>query len=383
MHYDSYLRTCELILKNYNCKIPFAAWLKDFFRQDKKYGSRDRRTISHFCYSFFRLGKAFESKDIPTRIMHAVFLSAKESSHFLERYTPALNNFISEPIEKKLEIIDAPEEEWKNIFPFENELSNSIDPFLFAVSHLQQPDLFVRVRPGRENKVHQKLTEAGIPFESCDAACISLPNGAPVDTVLDLDADAVVQDRNSQLTMELLLPHIKKGDRVWDCCAASGGKSMLLYDKMQVDLTVSDKRTSILVNLERRFGKAGIKNYRSFVTDLSGAYAAVTDQFDAIICDAPCSGSGTWGRNPEQLRFFPENKIDSYSDLQKKIAGNAAERLKPGGYFLYITCSVFSKENEDVVAWLEENTSMKLEASGYLKGYEQKSDTLFTALFRL
>jgi 16S rRNA (cytosine967-C5)-methyltransferase len=383
MHYDSYLRTCELILKNYTGKIPFAAWLKDFFRQDKKYGSRDRRTISHFCYSFFRLGKAFGSQDISTRIIHAIFLSAKESSHFLERYAPALNNFVAEPVEKKLEIIDAPEDEWKNIFPLINDVSKDIDPFRFAVSHLEQPDLFLRVRPGNEKKVHQKLKEAGIPFESPDADCLSLPNGAPVDAVLELDLDAVVQDRNSQRTSDLLLPQIQKGARVWDCCAASGGKSMLLHDKAEVDLTVSDKRTSILVNLERRFAKAGIKNYRSFVTDLSGAYAAVTDQFDVIICDAPCSGSGTWGRTPEQLSFFPAEKIDSYSSLQKKIAGNAAERLKPGGYFLYITCSVLAKENEEVVAWLEENTSMKLKGSHYLKGYDQRSDTLFTALFQL
>jgi 16S rRNA (cytosine967-C5)-methyltransferase len=383
MHYDSYLRTCELILKNYNGKIPFAAWLKDFFRQDKKYGSRDRRTISHFCYSFFRLGKAFESQDIPTKITHAIFLSTKESSHFLENYAPALNGFVSEPIEKKLEIIDAPEKEWENIFPFLTEVSKDIDLFRFSLSHLEQPDLFIRLRPGKEKKVHQKLKDAGIRFDSCNEACISLPNGAPVDAVLELDNDAVVQDRNSQRTLDLVLPFVKKGDHVWDCCAASGGKSMLLYDKSAVDLTVSDKRTSVLVNLERRFSKAGIKNYRSFVTDLSGAYAAVTDHFDIIICDAPCSGSGTWGRTPEQLRFFPEGKIESYSSLQKKIAGNAAERLKPGGYFLYITCSVFAKENEEVVSWLGENTQMKLQSSQYLQGYEQKSDTLFTALFRL
>jgi 16S rRNA (cytosine967-C5)-methyltransferase len=383
MHYDSYLRTCELILKNYTGKIPFAAWLKDFFRQDKKYGSRDRRTISHFCYSFFRLGEAFDSQDIPTKITHAIFLSTKEPSHFLENYAPALNGFVSESIEKKLEIIDAPEGEWKNIFPSLEEVSREMDPFAFSISHLAQPDLFLRVRPGKENKVQQKLEQAGIPFEACDATCLSLPNGAPVDAVLDLDNDAVVQDRNSQHTLDLLLPEIKKGARVWDCCAASGGKSILLHDKASVDLTVSDKRTSILANLERRFAKAGIKNYRSFVTDLGGAYAAVADQFDVIICDAPCSGSGTWGRTPEHLRLFTADKIETYSALQKKIAGNASERLKPGGYFLYITCAVFEKENEGTVKWLEENTPMKLQSMQYLKGYEQHSDTLFTALFRL
>jgi 16S rRNA (cytosine967-C5)-methyltransferase len=381
MHYDSYLRTCEIILNRYDGKIPFASWLKDFFRQDKKYGSRDRRTISHFCYVYFRLGNAFENLDIKSRIINGIFLSSQQSSGLLETFAPSLNAHIEKPVDEKLEVLDAAAE-WKNIFPLYLELSSEIDHKEFAVSHLIQPDLYIRIRPGKDQVVKNKLQQNRIPFHACSAECISLPNGAPVDSVLDLDIDAVVQDRNSQEAIAVLLP-FTKNKKVWDCCAASGGKSLCLFDHDKtIDLTVSDIRKSIIINLERRFKKAGLSRYRSFISDLS-ATGVTQEQFDIIICDAPCSGSGTWGRTPEQLKFFTADKIGQYSSIQKKIAVNAAGRLVKGGKFLYITCSVFKKENEEVVAYLEENTPLKLEQMQYLKGYDKKADSLFAALFSL
>jgi 16S rRNA (cytosine967-C5)-methyltransferase len=69
--------------------------------------------------------------------------------------------------------------------------------------------------------------------------------------------------------------------------------------------------------------------------------------------------------------------------LQKSIALNAAKALKKNGYFIYITCSVFRKENEHVVSFLSENSSLALVEKRYFKGYDKKADTLFVALFRL
>ena len=68
-------------------------------------------------------------------------------------------------------------------------------------------------------------------------------------------------------------------------------------------------------------------------------------------------------------------------NLQKKIVANTAKAVRKGGYFLYMTCSVFKKENEEVVEFLQSNTSLQLQEMQYLKGYDKKADTLFTALF--
>ena len=174
---------------------------------------------------------------------------------------------------------------------------------------------------------------------------------------------------------------------MWDCCAASGGKSILAFDLMRnIELTVTDTRKNILENLEARFLKAGIKNYTSFVCDLSLNPLPVKmkqlQPFDFIIADVPCSGSGTWARTPEQLKYFSKENIEKYALLQQKIVCNAGNFLKAGGYFLYITCSVFKKENEDNVEFIKNELHFDLIEFRYLKGYEMQADTLFAALFQ-
>jgi 16S rRNA (cytosine967-C5)-methyltransferase len=122
-----------------------------------------------------------------------------------------------------------------------------------------------------------------------------------------------------------------------------------------IDLTISDVRDNIIINLDKRFSKAGIKNYNSFIADLVTLKQKVPfGPFDFIIADVPCTGSGTWSRTPEQLFYFDIKEIERYSNLQKKIVHNLAPYIKPGGHFLYITCSVFKKENEEAVAFIEE-----------------------------
>ena len=171
---------------------------------------------------------------------------------------------------------------------------------------------------------------------------------------------------------------------VWDCCAASGGKSILANDVLgDIQLTVSDVRENILFNLKKRFVAAGINNYKSFIADLTNPKQPVSaESFDLIIADVPCSGSGTWSRTPEQLYYFEPAKIDEYAKLQKAILKNVINALKPGGYFLYITCSVFKKENEHAIDFLQENFNLKTLKMELLKGYELKADSMFAALLQ-
>jgi 16S rRNA (cytosine967-C5)-methyltransferase len=151
-----------------------------------------------------------------------------------------------------------------------------------------------------------------------------------------------------------------------------------------IRLTVSDTRKNILENLKKRFTKAGIKNYHSFVSDLSISrpQQSILEKQDLIIADVPCSGSGTWARTPEQLYFFTKKKIDDYAILQQKIVSNAIKVLNENGYLLYITCSVFKKENEDNMDFIQKNLNLQLIKSEYLQGDQMQADTLFAALFK-
>jgi 16S rRNA (cytosine967-C5)-methyltransferase len=390
MYSHSHLNTAKTIIQLYDGSIPLTSWLKQFFRRDKKFGSKDRKQISHACYCFYRLGNLFQHLDVEQRLLIALFLCSDTSDKILQELNPDWNQIISLPLFEKIKRLSA-EVEIAKIFPFESEISNEIDFEQFNLSFLIQPDLFLRIRPGKREKIVQQLQNASVPFAQLDNDCIQLSNQSKIDEVLEFDTDVVVQDYNSQRTIDLFLNFklqspipIAIGTKLsaWDCCAASGGKSILLHDYFpNALLTVSDVRETILVNLQKRFKKAGIKNYHSFVADISSPGFSIHRKFDLVICDAPCSGSGTWSRTPEQLVFFKKEKIDYYSALQKKIVVNASKSVVKGGFFLYITCSVFKKENEEVVDFVEKNFPLQLKSMQYLKGYDKKADTLFAALF--
>ena len=163
----------------------------------------------------------------------------------------------------------------------------------------------------------------------------------------------------------------------------------MAYDiNPNIDLIVSDVRESIVANLKKRFEKAGIKKYKSFAADLihhspPDSYRVATHHYNLIIADVPCTGSGTWSRTPEQLYFFEENEIEKYSSIQKKIVSNVIPALQTGGSLIYITCSVFKKENEEVVAFIRENFHLQLLQMEVLKGYDRKADSMFVAVLSL
>jgi 16S rRNA (cytosine967-C5)-methyltransferase len=379
----SYVLSAQTIIEAYNGSIPFAAWVKNYFKQNKKFGSRDRKNILELCYSFFRLGKAFSILPIEERFLAGLFLTRSKSHPVLEALKPGWNENITLSLNEKAKLIGR-EEALFQIFPFTSFLSKEIDPYPFSISHLEQPDLFLRARPGSEKKIRQALDKAGVAYSVPAENVFALSSGIKAEEYVNINQDAVVQDLNSQQSL-LVKDHLSREAKikVWDCCAASGGKSLLVFDHFfHSEIWVSDIRESIIANLKKRFSEAGIKNYRSFVADVSNGDFAMKEKFDLVICDAPCSGSGTWGRTPEQLIFFKDDKIDQYSSLQHSIAMNAAKHVKPGGYFLYITCSVFEKENEEQVKRILQNKSFELVEQKYLKGYGKKADTLFAALLR-
>jgi 16S rRNA (cytosine967-C5)-methyltransferase len=388
-HFQRYIQYASFILSHYNVNEPFHLYLKRYFSKNKKHGSRDRKLITSLCYNYFRLGCGVSTEtDKQQKFLLGNFLCERTSSAFLAFLKPAWNDLIGLSLEEKIELIKNEFDPTK-VFPFLEELSGEINQEKFNLSFLVQPKLFIRIRPGHRETVIKKLQLQGFSFEEINKDCIAFSNNEKLDDIININKEAVIQDYNSQKVagfFELVandsqLPVVN----TWDCCAASGGKSILAYDTFEnIKLTVSDKRKSILTNLAKRFEQAGIKNYHSVVTDLSVSSAPMElqSQYDLLIADVPCSGSGTWSRTPEQLSFFKKSEIDRYAFLQKKIIENTVMNLKPGGYYLYITCSVFAKENEQNVAFMQEKFSLNLLKMEYLKGYEMQADTLFAALLK-
>lgn len=342
------------------------------------------------CYCFFRIGKALPGLPAKEKILAALFLCEDKHNDILGSLKPGWNERIMLSKKEKLSLLNIPIE---SVFPWHDKLSNEIDSEKFCYSFFVQPDLFLRLRPGKEKSVKQKLTQAAIDFEVVSDSCLALPNASKIDTVIELNKKAVIQDYSSQQVGRFLSRHFSQDRndnptaslRVWDCCAASGGKSILLHDLLNanLDLTVSDIRKSIIVNLEKRFREAGLKKYKSLLADLTQLQLSIPGSpFDLIIADVPCTGSGTWSRTPEQLYFFDLSRIDHYASLQKKIISNVIPQLSAGGYLLYITCSVFKEENEETVKFTRDEFQLELIEMKTFNGYDKKADTMFAALLQ-
>lgn len=382
MRVEHQVRAFEQIFNNYDGALPLHRFLFTYFKRNKQMGSSDRRWASRYIYSFFRLGKALIKEERTLRLAIADFLCNQNLSLVIEAYLPELKQYIELSVSEKLALIKSgyPAFELSDVFSFQDELSATIDKEEFLRSFFTQPDLFIRVSNGQLKKIEAVLNQENIACRQIGDNTLAVSNGTKLDKVLESQLSYQVQDLSSQQTGTFFQP--QPWDKWWDCCAASGGKSLLLHDlEPKVELLVSDVRENSLNNLEERFRDARLKKYQKKVLDLlqNNDQDLHHYEFDGIILDAPCSGSGTWGRTPEMLYYFEKHKISYFSKLQQTIAANVVKYLKEGKPLIYITCSVFKQENEDVIAYLVENLPLKLEKMELIKGYNHKADTMFAA----
>lgn len=345
-------------------------------------GSTDRRLVRHYCYCYFRLGKALLNDSIGDRLLAGVWLTSRVKDSLLELFRPEWNKKMEWPTEDKLKELGIAVDD---IFPFSKELSEGLQASSWSFSLLEQPDLFIRLRPGKEERVVARIIEQGVDYRQLSSTAISFPAATQLQHLEGLNSDYVVQDYSSQQISSMLENLTPKAlYNVWDCCAASGGKSILAFDYLpNVKLLASDVRSSMMPQLKNRLQQAGLHECKTAVIDLEQPVGgALTESIDLLIADVPCSGSGTWGRTPEQLRFFETSQIEIFAARQQKIVAAALPSLRKGGYLLYITCSVFRKENEYNIGWLVQEKKLKVIQASIFDGSGMRADTLFAALLQ-
>ena len=376
------LSTFKNILSQYDAEQPLHRFLAQYYRQNKQMGSKDRKIASRLLYNFFRLGSILNEENTENRLIIAEFLGNDKPNSFLNHFKPEWEVIIHYAFADKVKIVSDiyPDFNLSDVFPFSAHLSNGVETDAFYASFFTQPDLYIRVKRGQDKRVIKLLADAEIRYTQINEYTLALPNGTKLDQIITDAGLYEVQDLSSQKVGTYFRPN--KWDKWWDCCSGSGGKSLLLHDEQpDVKLLVSDNRESILENLQQRFALAGIKNYQRKVLDLMLDQSLYLHdyEFDGIILDAPCSGSGTWGRTPEMITQFADHKIKFFSELQRKIATNIIKYLKQDKPLIYITCSVFKEENEEQVAWLCKTFDLSVESQELIKGYHLKADTMFVA----
>lgn len=365
MQLNIYALIAEQILAAYQYPEPLSLFLKKHFKANKKYGSRDRKIIAQIIYDHLRLGKDLDASFME---VYAAF-EQLELPYKLEDITLHYQEQLFQ--ERKAVLKNFPRIQQLPSF------SEGIDKDDYYVKLSIPAFTFIRVIRDAKRLV-QAFIQNKIPFGKIGENTIAIPSKTNMELLQLPESIYTIQDANSQSVCEKI--QINPGDSVWDTCAASGGKSLaVLARNIPIELSVSDIRTNILRNLEARFKLYNYKYKRLFQHDAATILAG-SEMFNTVICDVPCSGSGTWSRTPEQYYFFTPNLLEEFIETQQKILVNSWNKVKVGGRLYYITCSVFAQENEDQINKFLENTiNASLDFSIVMDGKKYNADYMFIA----
>lgn len=202
----------------------------------------------------------------------------------------------------------------------------------------QKPPLWIRSR-------NQRQSFAGSQHPSIKTAWLMDDDKASISQDL-FGGQYSVQDAAAQLAAEIL--QAQAGDFILDACAAPGGKSCHLLEKQpQIKLDILEKEPTRLKSVAQNLKRLNLTANRLITGDATRPDDWFKGQpYDKILLDVPCSAAGVVRRNPDiKLSRKPEH-LKQLTQLQGEIIHKMADLLKPGGLFLYVTCSVFKSENE-------------------------------------
>ncbi|MDH3230419.1 MAG: RsmB/NOP family class I SAM-dependent RNA methyltransferase [Alphaproteobacteria bacterium] len=235
--------------------------------------------------------------------------------------------------------------------PFRVVLGETMERELAALSEEAPVDLRVNALKATRRQVMARLAARGIGAEPTPFAPFGLRLNARVnlgDTPLLREGLVEPQDESSQIAA--LLVEAQPGESVVDFCAGGGGKSLALAAAMENRgrLVAADISRHRLARAAPRLARAGVTCAEQQTLPTDGGYwrGAEEGGFDRVLVDAPCSGTGTWRRNPENRWRLGEQELADYQGLQARILDRASRLVAPGGRLVYAVCSLLAMEGE-------------------------------------
>lgn len=376
-------------------RFPADKLLQAHFKENRYIGSKDRGAISELVYWILRHkatvewwiekydGRTSPEKNWRVFVITALILRREYTPESLVELTKDGNYYsfakMSEAEKKLAEKLakvaltyaDMPEyarlnyPQWLDTLLRET-FGEKLEDAMLAMSEQAPTDLRVNTLKTTRDKLLENLNKEG--FE-----CVATPH-SPIGIRLSRrhaiftseyfkKGHFEVQDEGSQQVA--LLVDAKAGERVIDFCAGAGGKTLAIAATMEnkgriLAWDTSEKR---LNQIAIRLKRAGVGNVQTHVLQ------SESDAFikrhkataDKVLVDAPCSGSGTWRRNPDLKWRFTQKDLDEVVAVQKSVLQSAGRLVKTGGKLIYATCSVFKAENEQQIEnFLQNNPHFKL-----------------------
>ena len=362
--------------------------LRVFFRKHKQFGSNDRRFISETLFSFFRwwgwlrripvsVEKLWKKKSeimalnptwltllvsanlLDSKIKHAVVKHWQQHIGGTVAFPTQMVSLAELPLFEKAKYFSkwftVPKLTLQELMPdwAGGKIFHKGNIGTELLSYMQKrPPLWIRSQTHKISTLKKEFDHYQLAFRQSKLINNAFSIHSPKVNLYEIPAfkkgKFEVQDLASQVIG--IMTKAKPGERWWDVCAGAGGKSLQLATLMNNKGTVlaTDIRPGKLKDLRKRAKRAHFSNITP--KNWNGTKIPCRSaNFDGVLVDAPCSGTGTWRRNPDARWNFQPPMLRSFADVQLNILITASRAVKPGGFLVYATCSMCKCENEDVI----------------------------------
>lgn len=322
-------------------------------RRSRFAGSKDRRAVRDHVYqalrckrSFAALGGAETGRGVMLGAMREVEADLAQIFSGIGHAPPPLSD-----AEEAAGTDNDRAAQWNLpdwlIARFQEDLGDQAHPTAIALTTRAPTMVRVNLRKSDLSNAKALLHEDQITAldDPVAAAALRVTDGAPKLQASRAYLDGVIemQDGSSQAAMEGVV--VPQGSKVLDYCAGGGGKTLALAGSAQAQWFAHDALPQRMVDIDARAVRAGIT-----ITQLGADDLAAYAPFDVVICDVPCSGSGTWRRAPHAKWGLAPSDLEQLCDMQADILRKAAALVHLDGRLVYATCSVLKCENDDQIA---------------------------------
>ena len=329
---ESVLRLAERIIRATDRDHPADALLRQALQPQKTFVAGQRTQITRAVFCYFRwLGWLERQRPIAEQIKQALELAqrvARNTSSFSDADLVA--RAVPDWARTELEITAA-----------------------FARALQSEPKLWLRAQPSQGRALAEKLGDCRVFSPGTLSDTLEYFGERDLFRTAEFHhGDFELQDISSQAVGLICAP--QPGEAWWDACAGEGGKLLHLSALMNNRglIWASDRAAWRLQRLKRRAARAKVFNYRA-VTWNGGPKLPTKTKFDGVLVDAPCSGTGTWQRNPDGRWTTTLRDIEELTEVQKQLLGNSLQALKPGGKLVYAVCTLTRSETSGVVEFFE------------------------------
>lgn len=339
---------------NFKSKLSFA--INHYFKNNKQLGSKDRKFLNILIYNYFRYKLSFETIEnidsfelflLNFRMCEKVLKKSDTFAYILKEFDEFLreNTELSETLNQVFSKMTEKIEDFdKTSFPplFQSQIEQ-FDSSLFNCLNIKPP---VSVRSIFEKdgtqQIESELVDLQIEYTKNQLGTLDLSTYSNFENHFNTNKISFEIQDNGSFIISKFISELKS-NTIIDACAGSGGKALSIsyFDSTKsIDIYDSDvKRLKEFNN--RSFGKH--KNI-TVLKDLN-----TNKKYDLVLIDAPCSGAGTIRRNPAKRFTITEDVINEFNAIQSNIINKYAEFVSDYGLLVYVTCSIFDKENIDVV----------------------------------